>query len=117
MQETLDLGLELCTSAWNGYPVMALPGSELHKAARDCGMSLPKSYLGYSFHGYDTLPLPTEHLTPAQVLEFRDRAFTTYHNNELFLEKVGVKFGELAVKNIQDMAKIGLARRLLENDG
>lgn len=114
MQETLDLSMELCTSAWNGYPVMALPGSELYKTALDQRMPLPGSYLEYSFLGYDTLPLPTNHLAPAQVLDFRDRAFTTYHSYDRFLEKIGARFGEIAVKNIRDMAKIDLKRRLLE---
>ncbi len=31
MRETLDLSLALCTSAWNAYPAMALPGSDLYK--------------------------------------------------------------------------------------
>ena len=33
MQKTLDLGLELNTSAWNAYAVMPLPGSALFKQA------------------------------------------------------------------------------------
>ena len=65
MQETLDLGLELSTVAWNGYAAMALPGSALYKRAIDEGHDLPTSYSGYSFHSYDTLPLPTETLSPA----------------------------------------------------
>ena len=114
MQETLDLGLELCTLAWNGYPVMALPGSELYRAAVEKGHSLPNDYLGYSFHGYETLPLPTEYLTPGEVLEFRDRAFDTYHSYEPFLKRVADKFGEVAVANIKDMAKIKIDRRLVK---
>ena len=58
MQTTLDLGLELCTAAWNGYAVMALPGSDLYRHAREQGHPLPKDYAGYSFYSYDTLPIP-----------------------------------------------------------
>ncbi len=39
MNRTLQLSLELCTTAWNGYPAMALPGSQLYKEARKKGMS------------------------------------------------------------------------------
>ena len=31
MQKTLDFSLELCTSGWNTYAAMALPGSQLYK--------------------------------------------------------------------------------------
>lgn len=114
MQKTLDLSLELCTLGWNAYAAMALPGSKLYKDAIINGISLPTSYEGYSFHSYDTLPLPTEHLTPAEILEFRDNAFTTYHSNPLFLEKVKNKFGQIAVDNILEMLKVKLKRKILE---
>lgn len=114
MQKTLDLSLELCTLGWNAYAAMALPGSKLYKDAITNGISLPASYEGYSFHSYDTLPLPTEHLTPAEILEFRDNAFTIYHSNPRFLEKVKNKFGQIAVDNISDILKVKLKRNILE---
>jgi anaerobic magnesium-protoporphyrin IX monomethyl ester cyclase len=113
MQKTLDLSIELCTLGWNGYAAMALPGSKLYKDAIENGTSLPESYEGYSFHSYDTLPLPTEYLTPAEIIEFRDNAFNIYHSNPLFLEKVNNKFGKIAVDNILDMLKVKLKRKLL----
>jgi radical SAM superfamily enzyme YgiQ (UPF0313 family) len=114
MEKTLNLSKELCTLAWNGYPVMALPGSALYKKAIEKGCELPANYDGYSFHSYDTLPLPTEKLSPAEILEFRDRAFTAYHNYVPFLEKVGEKYGNTAARNIQEMTKIRLRRKILE---
>ena len=33
MQKTLDFSLELCTSGWNTYAAMALPGIQLYKNA------------------------------------------------------------------------------------
>ncbi len=114
MQETLDLSLELCTAAWNGYAVMALPGSELFRQAIDKGYPLPSDYSGYSFHSYDTLPLPTEHLTAAEVLEFRDNAFTAYHTNAQFLRIVRDRFGKNAEQNIKDLTSVRLRRKLLE---
>ena len=114
MKKTLDLGIDLCTMAWNGYPAMALPGSRLHKMAIEKNYELPSTYSGYSFHGYDTLPLATDHLTPAEIIRFRDRAFEIYHTHQPFLEKVEYRFGKTAVKNIEEMLKVRLKRRLLE---
>ncbi|MGD1007744.1 MAG: radical SAM protein, partial [Ignavibacteriaceae bacterium] len=115
MQKTLDLSLKLCTLGWNAYAAMALPGSKLYKDALMNGIPLPDTYEGYSFHGYDTLPLPTESLTAAEILEFRDKAYEVYHSNPAFLEKIRNKFGEIAIVNIQDMLKVKLKRKILQN--
>ena len=113
MQKTLDLGLELCTIAWNAYAVMALPGSRLYKEAIDKGFELPEDYAGYAFHSYNTKPLPTEQLTPMEILQFRDAAFTTYHTHKPFLDKIKRKYGETAADNIKDMTSIKLKRKIL----
>ena len=113
MQTTLDLSLELCTLAWNAYAAMALPGSQLYREAVKAGHELPKDFAGYSFHSYNTLPLPTEHLSPAEILKFRDEAWQKYHTHVPFLEKVESKYGTEARRNIEDMTKIKLKRRIL----
>ncbi len=117
MRSTLDFSVELCTAAWNGYAVMALPGSELYYRAREQGYPLPKTYSGYSFFSYDTLPLPTEELSAAEVLEFRDKAFLEYHTNPCFIEKLRRTFGQVAVDNLMSLTQVKLKRKLLENPG
>ena len=112
MQKTLDLSLDLNTIAWNAYAVMALPGSGLYKKAKEKGYQFPNTYSGYSFHSYDTLPLPTETLSPKEILKFRDRAFTKYHTYKPFLDRVDKKYGKIAVQNIKSMTKIKLKRKL-----
>jgi radical SAM superfamily enzyme YgiQ (UPF0313 family) len=114
MQKTLELSKELCTFGWNAYAAMALPGSKLYKEAVTKGIPLPDSYEGFSFHGYETLPLPTETLTAAEVLEFRDKAFKEYHLYPPFLEKVKSKFGQVAVDNINEMLIVKLKRRIID---
>ncbi len=114
MKKTLDLSLELCTSGWNMYAAMALPGSFLYKQAIEKGYELPESYIGYSFHSYETLPMPTDKLKPAEVLKFRDDAFHFYHENQQFLDRILLKFGAEAVKNINTMTKVRLSRRIIE---
>ena len=93
---------------------MALPGSKLYKDAIMNGTKLPTTYEGFSFHSYDTEPLPTIHLTPAEILEFRDNAFNLYHSNLNFLNRVKSKFGQIAVDNINEMLKVKLKRKILE---
>lgn len=114
MQTTLDLSLELCTSGWNAYGAMPLPGSYLYKLALEEGATLPDSYEGYSFHSYETLPLPTKNLTASQILEFRDKAFDVYHSNPKFLERITSKFGKKATDNILEMLEVKLKRKILE---
>lgn len=114
MQRTLDLSIDLCTSGWNMYAAMALPGSALYKQALEKGYELPSSYVGYSFHAYETLPMPTEYLTPAEILDFRDKAFIAYHSNPGFLDRVKDKFGPKAVSNIESMLEVTLKRKIIE---
>jgi radical SAM superfamily enzyme YgiQ (UPF0313 family) len=116
MQKTLELSKKLCTVGWNAYAAMALPGSQLYKTASEQGIPLPNTYEGYSFHGYDTLPLPTETMSAAEVLAFRDKAFEEYHSYPPFLERIKAKFGQIAVDNINEMLKVKLRRKIIENE-
>jgi len=113
MNTTMSLSKELCTLAWNAYAAMALPGSLLYKNEIDEGHKMPDNYEGYSFHSYNTQPLPTEHLSPEEILLFRDNAWLEYHTYSPFLEKVETKYGLEARQNIEEMTKIKLRRRIL----
>ena len=113
MQKTLDLSLELNTMAWNAYAVMPLPGSALYKLSLERGYDLPKTYEGYSFFSEDTQPLPTESLTPAEILKFRDKAFRIYHTNKNFLARVRDKYGDAQVNNLKELTKIKLKRNII----
>lgn len=113
MQETLDLALELNTEMANMYPCQALPGSPMYYTAKTNGWALPDSYEGYAFLSYESQPLPTKHLSAAEVLKFRDAAWQTYFTNPAYLELVEKRFGEQERNNVEDMAKIPLKRKLL----
>tara|TARA_B100000575_G_scaffold292299_1_gene300279 strand:- start:2370 stop:3929 length:1560 start_codon:yes stop_codon:yes gene_type:complete len=112
IQKTMELSLELCTAGWNTYAAMALPGSLLYKKALENGTKLPESYEGYSFHSYETIPLPTEKLSAAEVISLRDEAFDKYHNYRPFLNLIEKKFGKVAANNIVEMSKIKLKRKI-----
>ena len=112
IDSTIKLSLELCTAGWNTYPAMALPGSKLYKDAFDKGIKLPENYEGYSFHSYETIPLPTEKLSAKDVITLRDEAFDIYHKDKAFLESIEKKFGKIAVENIIEMTKVKLKRKI-----
>lgn len=113
MQQTLDLSIELNTEMMNCYACMALPGSPLYTESLQSNYQLPKAFSEWSFLSYDTLPMPTKHLTAAEVLRFRDMAWTTYFQRPEYLNMIQQRLGVKARKNIEDMSKIKLRRKLL----
>lgn len=114
MNETLDLALEARCEFANFYCAMAYPGSKLYTLALDKGWKLPDGWIGYSQHSYETLPLPTESLSGAEVLSFRDQAFKEYFTDPWYLEMIRRKFGSDVVDHIGRMVKVPLKRKALE---
>ncbi len=113
IKETLELSKRICTSGWNTYASMALPGSNLYKTALEKNYELPNNYEGYAWLSYDCLPLRNENLTSAEILKLRDDAFIEYHSYPPFLQRIKNKFGDVAVNNIVEMNKIRLKRKIL----
>ncbi len=113
MQETLDLSLEANCEFANFYCAMAYPGSKLYAMAIEKGWELPESWIGYSQHSYETMPLRTDVLTSAEVLKFRDDAFMKYFSDPGYLAFVQKKFGGDVVQHLRDMTKIKLKRKIL----
>ena len=111
MQETLSLALEINTEWANFYTTMAYPGSKLYDEALRKGWRLPETWNGYSQYAYETLPLPTNHLTAAEVLTYRDYAFEVYFRNPRYLHKISNSFGSAALQHIQEMTRHKLDRK------
>lgn len=114
MQETFELAVEANCEFANFYCAMAYPGSKLYTMAEENGWELPESWIGYSQHSYDCRPLRTEALTAAQVLKFRDEVFHLYFENPRYLELVKTKFGNDVLAHIEEMTKIRLKRKIVE---
>jgi len=110
MQATLDMAMELNCEFANFYSTMAYPGSPLYGQAIASGWALPPSWSGYSQHSVETLPLPTKHVSAAEVLRFRDRAFDTYFRSPRYLEMVERTFGPATVAHVREMAAYTLVR-------
>lgn len=114
MGDTLELAIEANCEFANFYCAMAYPGSKLYEMALEKNWELPESWIGYSQHSYETKPLRTEILAAKEVLRFRDNAFMKYFTNPRYLNMVKVKFGDETLKNIQEMTRIQIRRKLLE---
>lgn len=114
MGQTLDLAKALNCEFANFYSAMAYPGSPLYQMAQAKNWRLPESWSGFSQHSYDCLPLQTEKAPAEEVLRFRDDAFHAYFENPAYLEMVGRKFGAETVRHIQEMTRVRLRRKLLE---
>ena len=93
MNETLDLALDLNTAHANFYTTQALPGSPLYFEALKNNWDLPTDKKEYAFLSYDCKPLPTNFLSPEEVLKFRDDAWNKYFSNPQYLKKVEKIFG------------------------
>lgn len=113
MRQTLELAMELNCEFANFYSTMAYPGSRLYEESLKNKVSLPETWLGFSQHSYDCLPLPTGRLSAAEVLGFRDKAFDLYYRNPEYLTMVEAKFGVKARRHIEEMTRIKLKRKLL----
>ncbi len=115
MQETLDMAIDLNCEFANFYCAMAYPGSKLYDIAAQKGWELPKEWHGFSQHSYETLPLPTKHISAKEVLKFRDNAFYQYFESPKYLNMIEQKFGSPVKKHIQGMTRTRLKRKILDD--
>lgn len=113
MQDVLNFAFELNCAFPSFFCTMAPPGSELYDQALEKGIPLPDTWLGWAQQGYDFLPLPTETLSAADVLRFRDYAFDAYFKNPRYLQMINQKFGMEAREHIEEMTRIRLKRKIL----
>lgn len=111
MRKTFDLAVELNCEYANFYSTMAYPGSKLHEQALAEGTPLPESWEAYAQYSEETFPLPTKHLSPGEVLRFRDWAFHEYHSSPRYQDMLAERFGPAAVRHVQDMLRHKLHRK------
>jgi anaerobic magnesium-protoporphyrin IX monomethyl ester cyclase len=117
MQQTLDLAKDLNCEFANFYSAMAYPGSPLYGMALSNGWALPERWSGFSQHSYDCLPLPTEKLSAAEVLAFRDAAFHDYFEDSKYLDMISEMFGAETRRHVEEMTRTRLRRALAETQG
>jgi radical SAM superfamily enzyme YgiQ (UPF0313 family) len=114
MQATLQMAKDYSFEYANFYSAMAYPGTELHEEARAAGTKLPESWDGYGQYSENALPTGTRHLSPADVLRFRDHAFVEYFSDPVYLRRLEERFGPDAVAFTREILKHRIRRRILE---
>lgn len=100
MQQTLDFAKELNCEFTNFYSMV------------DYSHITPP-YTKYAQYSYDCEPISTEHLSSADILRFRDKAFYDYYSDDKYLTMMSKTFGWSVVREIEDMTNIKLKRKLL----
>ena len=104
-KETFQLMLELQCAWTNIYTTMPFPGSPLFTTAQKGGWVPPRHFTGYSQYTPDTHPLRGEWAT-----RWRDWAFNSYNSNPSYRMSLRRRFGDSAVRMIDNMLKVPLRR-------
>ena len=116
MEQTLTLAQNLNTAFANFYSAMAYPGSKLYDEAKEKGWTLPETWAGYSQHNEHTTPLAVGTLGAAEILRFRDEAFSRYFSSPRYLAGAVQRFGHAAAAEIAKMTSYKLKRKLLNTE-
>jgi len=111
MKENLDYAMSLELDMANFYAAMAYPGSQLHLDAVSNNLKLPDTWLGYSQHSFETLPLSTNYVDAAQVIAFRDKAWQAFHTDPAYIKRMDQKFGAKVAKHLQEMTTYKIPRK------
>lgn len=99
----------------NVYPAFGYPGTPLYNNYLADGIiDEPKKWDVYGLYSYETIPLPTQYLSSAEVLRERDEMFHGYYTDPAVLSKLEKKFGTKTREHVQEMVSNPLRRRLLE---
>ncbi len=102
---------------WNNiYPAFAYPGTPFYERYVGDGIiKEPESWEEYGLYSEKCRPLPTKHLTSAQVLKLRDELFNDYYTDEEVLKNLHTKFGQKTIDHIDEMLSIKLSRDIVKN--
>jgi anaerobic magnesium-protoporphyrin IX monomethyl ester cyclase len=99
----------------NVYPAFGYPGTPLYdNYLRDGIIREPEDWGIYGLYSYDCNPLPTKHLSSAEVLRIRDELFMSYYKDPQTLSMLERKFGLETRSHIEKMTSQPLKRKLLE---
>lgn len=100
MEQTLELSRKIRCEYVNFYCAMAYPGSKLYNGENT-------NWGSYEQCSKNLKPMGNKVLSPQEVLDFRNVAFYSYFTDGDYLSMVNRKFGEKAMKHIQEMVISG----------
>ena len=99
---------------WNNiYPAFAYPGTPFYEDY--VGKKIipePKNWEEYGLYSEECKPLPTKHLTSAEVLKLRDKLFFDYYSDERIQNNLRTKFGQKTIDHINQMLSVKLNRKI-----
>ena len=100
---------------WNNiYPAFAYPGTPFYDQYVGEGIiEEPRSWEEYGLYSDECKPLPTKHLTSAQVLRLRDELFNEYYSDQNVQDNLRIKFGQKTIDHINEMLSVKLKRKIL----
>jgi len=100
---------------WNNiYPAFAYPGTPFYDNYIGKGIvEEPKSWDEYGLYSVECKPLPTKHLSSAEVLRLRDNLFHEYYSDANVRDVLRAKFGEETIDHVDEMLSIRLKRKIL----
>ena len=99
----------------NIYPCFAYPGTPLYdRYVSEGRIEVPKKWDTYGLYSYECVPLPSKYLSSAEVLRLRDSIFEGYYKEPEILSMLERKFGPATRKHVEEMVKVPLKRRILE---
>lgn len=123
MQETYKMAVELNGPYGNFYCNQALPMSPQYAEAKAKGYPLPEraggpGWAGHSQYGFECEPFYMgDAITPAQILEFRDKAHLDYYTRPEYrtMMLADPNFGQEAMESVNEWMKDirSLKRKLL----
>ena len=100
---------------WNNiYPAFAYPGTPFYEDY--VGKKIipePENWEEYGLYSEECKPLPTKHLTSAEVLKLRDKLFFDYYSDERIQDNLRIKFGQKTIDHINQMLSVKLNRKIL----
>lgn len=102
---------------WNNiYPAFAYPGTPFYDRYISEGIiDEPESWEEYGLYSRKCKPLPTKHLTSAEVLRLRDDVFHEYYSDPEILDDLRGKFGQKTVEYIKKTLLVRLERDILKD--
>ena len=100
---------------WNNiYPAFAYPGTPFYEDYVEKNIiPVPKNWEEYGLYSDECKPLPTKHLSSAQVLKLRDELFMDYYSDKDIQNNLLIKFGQKTIDHINEMLSIKLNRKIV----
>ncbi len=110
---TSQIGTELYEKFFLGYTLKQWKRHPRDLTPSVCGRIPVRTNRDDRYLSEEFQPLPTRHMSAAEVLRFRDQAWHKYFADPGYLALVEKKFGLAQRQNVEAMSQIKLRRKLL----